>query len=563
MAGHVPLCPVRSCAVGPKDADRLDSWKAIASHLGRSVRTVRRWEAHDGLPVHRQPHRSRASVYGFRSEIDAWWRTRDVAPAASPPAAGPDPGRRSIAVLPFSYVGPDPAAEYLADGFSDEVISHLGKLAGLRVISRTSSMAFKNTHKTARTIGRELRVHHLVEGTVRHDGTRLRVATRLIAIPSDDRVWAQTHDGTLDDVFAMQEGIAREIVDALQVRLTPDEDRRLGQRAVKGLPAWRAILQARNEALRWRPDSIGRAVRLLQDALATVGPDAELCATLGRVHLQYREAGIDLGPEPLEQAEHCARAAFDLDPSSVSALRLRGWIHYARGDIQQAVGALGRAMEEDRNDPDALGLLSNCYLISGRVSAARPLIARLLAIDPLTPLNRCMPGWADALEGNFTAAIPPYREMLAMDPGNPLARLFYTWVLTVAGKLREARQVVGEFSPSQQGSLPARIAARFVTPHDGQEGGGGLDLSPEDEKLATANEMFARFLGQAFALCGRQDEAVRWLSAAVERGFINHPFLAVHDPVLRRLDGHPGFRALLRSVEQRWTAFEPYPSPGP
>lgn len=558
MSSRVPYDP---CRVAHNDDDRLDSWKEIASHLGRSVRTVRRWEAHEELPVRRQVHRSRATVYAYRSEIDAWQRKRDVEPAGSRGIAEVDPGHRSIAVLPFSYLGPDPRAEYLADGFTDEVISHLGKLAGLRVISRTSAMAFRATTKTVRAIGRELQVQHLVEGTVRHDGSRLRVSTRLIAIPNDDRIWAETHDGTLEDVFAMQESIAREIVDALELRLTPDEDRLLGERRVNDLSAWRAILEARKESLRWQPDTIHRAIRLLHDALEMVGANAELYAALGRAHLQFREAGVDLGREPIEQAERFARKAFELAPSSSSVLHLRGWIHYSRGEIQQAVRDLGRTLEMDRNDPDTLGLLSNCYLISGRITAARPLIARLLSIDPLTPLNRCMPGWAHALEGNFPAAIAPYREMFEMDPENPLARLFYTWILTANRLDRDAHRVVAGFTESQRGSLPARIAARFVGTPAGPGEAGNIELSPDDEKLATTNEMFARFLGQAFALGGRSDEAVRWLSVAVDRGFINYPFLARHDPILRRLDDHPGFRDLLHSVEKRWMEFESQPLP--
>src|SRR4029079_9449559 len=130
-----------------------------------------------------------------------------------------------------------------------------------------------------------------------------------------------------------------------------------------------------------------------------VGDNAGLYAALGLTHLQYREAGIDLGEGPVDEAEACAQHVFALDPSSASGLQLRGWIHYSRGRIQDAVRALNAALEIDANNADTLSLLSNCYLISGRVATARPLIERLIAVDPLTPINRCMPGWADILEG--------------------------------------------------------------------------------------------------------------------------------------------------------------------
>jgi TolB-like protein len=364
--------------VPAQTADRLDSWKEIAAYLRRSVRTVRRWERDEGLPVHRQMHRSLASVYAYRSEIDAWRRRDERAAVASAPAAAAAPATAaaplqapSIAVLPFSYVGPASGDEYLADGFTEEVIAALSKLRSVRVISRTSSMALRGTSQGASAIGRALRVRHLLEGTVRRHGGRLRVSTRLTDAERDDRLWADTYEGALDDVLAIQERIARQIVRALEVELTPEEDRRLAERPIDDIVAWRCAMQARQEALRWRRESIDDAIRLLRNGLAVVGDNAELNAALGRTHLQYREAGLDLGEGPLEEAERSAREVFAIDPGSAAGLRLRGWIHYSRSRIQDAVRDLAAALETDWNDPDTLGLLSNCYLIPGRGAGGR------------------------------------------------------------------------------------------------------------------------------------------------------------------------------------------------
>ena len=272
-------------------------------------------------------------------------------------------------------------------------------------------MTFKRTSKDVNTIARELGVRYLLEGSVRRAGDRLRITAQLIDATTDDHLWADKYDGSIADVFAIQERLARVIVDALELRLTADEDRRLADRPIVNVHAYECYLRARQEAWRWRKDAIDHAIQLLQNGLAIVGDNAGLYAALGHAYLQYREAGIDLSERPLDEAEGCARKVFALEPASASGLQLRGWIHYGRGRIQDAVHDLKAALAIEPNNADTLLLLINCYLISGKVAAARPLIERALAVDPLTPVSRCMPAFADVLEGNFAAAVEPYRQM--------------------------------------------------------------------------------------------------------------------------------------------------------
>jgi len=562
-SGRVGTSYDRAMTFDPKP-DRLDSWKEIAAFLRRSVRTVRRWEKHEGLPVHRQMHRSLASVYAFRSEIESWQQSRRTPSAATPANRARsavtrlvETERESIAVLPFDFLGPGADDEYIADGFTEEVISALSTIRTLRVISRTSSMALKKTSKDARTIGGELGVHFLLEGTVRSDGSNIRISVRLIDPASDDRVWAESYQGTLDDVFEIQERIARRIVDALRLHLSPDEDRRLASRATDSVIVWRCVLQARQEALRWREDSIDRAVEILRSGAKVLGDHADIVGALSWAHLQYREAGVDLGDEPLERAERYASRLFELEPESPVGLRLRGWINYSRGKVQEAVKDLAASVASDSSQPDSLGLLANCYLISGRVSHARPFIERLLSIDPLTPLNRCFPGWVSALEGDFSGAVKPYREMFEMDPGNPMARLFMTWVMAVNGDRSEVESLVSGYPSELRSSLPAQIAALIAGGLSDRREIEDVALTSWNRKLAEANDIFPRFLGQAYAIAGDADRAVHWITIAVERGFINYPFLARHDPYLRRLTSHSSYVELLEKVRRRWEAFEP------
>lgn len=539
-------------------ADRLDSWKQIAAYLHRSVRTVRRWEHEEGLPVHRHVHRTLASVYALKSEVDAWRQAAARAPessraAASSAASAPT---RSIAVLPFANLSADPENEYFADGLTDEVTTTLAKVRDLRVTSRLSSMTLRGTSKGAKAISAQLGVRYLLEGSVRRAGQRLRVTAQLIDAANDNHLWADTYDGTVDDVFSIQEQLARVIVDALELRLTAREKQRIAERAIDNLPAYECYLRARHEAWRWRRDSIDHAVQLLREGLAIIGDNVRLHAALGVAYLQYREAGIDFGDRPLLEAEKCASKLFELERDSSAGLQLRGWIRYSRGLVQEAVHDLKAALDIEPNNADTLLLLSNCYLISGRVSSARPLVTRLLAVDPLTPVTRCMPAWADILDGKFAAALEPYRQMVEMDPSNPMARLFYTWVLVINHMEHDVGALVDECPSDVRDTVPARIAFFLAFALAGKHGEAQAVLTPQVEAAARATDVFARFLAHGFALAGMAEPAMRWLEVAVDRGFINYPFLARHDPVFRLLRSEARFKRLLEVVRDRWERFE-------
>lgn len=545
----------------PAPADRLDSWKEIAAYLNRGVRTVRRWEQEEALPVHRHVHRTLGSVYAFKSEIDAWRRSR---PERTPgTAGGPRRGGdtreervKSIAVLPFTDIASEPGHEYFADGLTEELIADLSKVRTLRVISRTSSMRLKHTRKDVKTISRELGVRYLLEGSVRRVGNRLRISAQLIDAATDDHLWSDKYDGTIDDVFAMQERLSRVIVDALAVRLTTDEDRRLSERPIPDVAAYECYLRARHEAWRWQKDAIDRAIHLLRHGLALVGENALLYATLGFAHLQYREAGVDCGEGPLQEAEACAEKVLALAPESAPGLQLHGWIHYSRGRIQDAVHDLKKALAIEAGNPDTLLLLINCYLISGRVSVARPLIDRILALDPLTPVSRCLPGYADALEGNLTAAVEPYRQMFEMDPGSPMARLFYVWVLALNRRTDSVTEIVKAIPPETRETVAGRLCAFLAHALAGNARAAAAAVTPQIEALATATDVFPRLLAQGYALLGLKEAAIHWIAIAVERGFINYPFLARHDPFLGSVRGDPRFETLMETVRDRWERFQ-------
>jgi len=159
----------------------------------------------------------------------------------------PEPEKQSLVVLPFENLSPDPDNEYFADGLTEELITDLSQVSGLRVVSGTSTMTFKGARKSMHAIAKEMGVQYALEGTVRRAGTSLRITAQLIDTRRDAHVWAGKFGGTLDDVFDIQERVSREIVDALKVKLTPEEDECMAARPVDSVVAYDRYLRAIEE----------------------------------------------------------------------------------------------------------------------------------------------------------------------------------------------------------------------------------------------------------------------------------------------------------------------------
>ncbi len=224
--------------------ERLDSWKEIAAYLNRGTRTVQRWEREEGFPVHRLRHDKLGSVYAYKPEVDAWFAGRRADLEKEPPSA-PELSP-SIAVLPFSDMSQEKDQEYFCDGVTEEVISALGKLRGARVASRTSSFQFKGTALDSREIGKRLGVATLLEGSVRKSGKMLRIALQLTDTDKGYQIWSERYDREMDDIFAIQEGIARNIVRELEVTLSPKERAALQKTPTKDVQAYDYYLRGRS-----------------------------------------------------------------------------------------------------------------------------------------------------------------------------------------------------------------------------------------------------------------------------------------------------------------------------
>jgi serine/threonine-protein kinase len=226
--------------------------------------------------------------------------------ALEPPAAQP---KKAIVVLPFANLSPDPDNAYFADGLMEEVIADLSRVRALTVISRTSAVRLKGTDWDVRRIGRELNVRYVLEGSVRKAGSTLRITAQLIDAETDAHLWTEKYSGTVDDVFDLQERLSRQIVEALQITLSPPEDREIAERPIADIRAFEYYQRARQEFYRNTAEGMVAARALAEHGLAVVGPNEALYGMLGMV---YAWSPIFLGGDEettLRQAEACARRA--------------------------------------------------------------------------------------------------------------------------------------------------------------------------------------------------------------------------------------------------------------
>jgi non-specific serine/threonine protein kinase len=417
-------------------------------------------------------------------------------------------------------------------------------------------MQLKGTTKSVGMLGRELKVEFVLEGSVRRAGTSLRITTHLTRSADEEVLWANRFTGTLDDLFEFQEGIARSVADALEVRLSPQDENRLLERPIPNPLAYELYLRAKQEVYRFTEEALDRALEYLQRGLGIIGPNVTLEAALGYVYWQYVNAGIRPDSAYLTRAEDCARSIFTIAPDAPEGHRLLGLVEtHAKRHLQDAVDHLKVALAAHPNDTDSLFWLSAVYGVVGRSSAGYPLVERLLELDPLTSLHHLMPGFLALLDADFARAGPLLRKAYDMEPANPPIAQIYGQLLVMVGDTAGAGAVFDRLSRDAPESFFAKLGRCYQRALARDRAGLEAELTPDVEGGAASDAEYAWNLAQCFAMVGDDGRALDWLRRSVACGNCNYSLLAERDPLLASLRQNADFQALMRDVRQAWLAF--------
>ncbi len=475
----------------------------------------------------------------------------------SPPA--PARPEKSIVVLPFVNISPEEGQEYFCDGMTEEIITDLSHIHDLLVISRNSALTFKGTQKKTNEIAKEVNVRFVLEGSVRKTGNDLRITAQLIDADTDVHLWADKFSGTLDNVFDIQEKVSRRIVDALKLKLMPAEEQRIARNPIPNVQAYEFYLKAQHEILMGTEEGLRRAFTYLENGLNIIGKNALLYAGLAFVYWQY----VNLGIKGINQQEYISKAelninkSLEIDPECGQAHLVLGLFNLIFwGNLQASVRQLKRALTVDPNALDALLMLALAYCEAGKTSAAWALVARCIKIDPFNPICYLHQSGVGFFEGRFDLALDSSSKAFKMAPEIPFTSFWHALMLAYNQRFNEAFSLVDQGARATHQDIQTQLGLFMKYALKGEKEKINLLLTPEFISTAERDLQTSYNLATFYAKLGDNENALNWLSNAVNRGFINYPMLFQLDPWLANIRSEPRFQELIERVKYEWEHFE-------
>jgi len=369
------------------------------------------------------------------------------APAKSPAADMAEGEPPSIAVLPFNNISGDPEQEYFSDGITEDIITDLSKIAGLLVIARNSSFAYKGKSPDIRVVGRELGVRSVLEGSIRRAGNRVRITAQLINAANGAHLWAERYDRDLTDIFAVQDEVTRHIVDALKVKLTASESASIAEVPTNNFAAHDLFLRGREllRGTKWNREIFDQTVAILTRAIELDPDYAEPYAGLGMAHnLDFQNKWTG-NPDALDTAARFAALAIEKGPSVPFAHWIGSVIATWTRNLEQARQEAEKALALSPNYAPAYGTLGLAEIYAGRPLAAVSFIERAMRLDPaFVQQYMHFLGSAYLVAGKYEAAAATFRERIRMVPTTDLSRSLLACALGHLGETEEARRVWAE-----------------------------------------------------------------------------------------------------------------------
>jgi TolB-like protein/tetratricopeptide (TPR) repeat protein len=465
--------------------------------------------------------------------------------ATSAPAATTPATPASVAVLPFRDMSQNKDQEYFADGVTEEILNTLAGIKDLKVTARTSAFAFKGKDVDLRTVGETLGVRHILEGSIRKDGETLRITAQLIDAKTDSHIWSRTYDRPLQDIFSVQEDIARSVAEALQVTLGVGFGGRPGM--TRNVEAYDTVLEVDPLIRKQTVESQRRAIGLLEKAVTLDPAYGDAWTFLAGTYVGM--AGLAKQDAPLwqQKADAALEKARQLTPDSPivryvlaeQSISRKNWIeaagHFNDLEIQRAQSGLPASSGNGR-----------FLLMVGRAREAVASLEEEKARDPLNPETSFFLGVAYSAVRDFPAAMAEIERGQALDAS--WQDIFQVAAVSIALAMQDPtdikRRLEGMLAntPVAQREFLTRLTGLLDRPSDAQE---YLRAQARDPSTTAAT---LRILTQYLAYIGDPKSALESHRLAFERGGVNPAIFITWYPVMREARRLPEFRQLVREL---------------
>ena len=452
---------------------------------------------------------------------------------------------RSVAVLPLENLSGNSNDDYFADGMTDELNTDLARIQTLRVVSRTSMMKYRNTHKSIPEIARELKVDAVIEGSVVHSGDRVRITTQLIDGRRDVHMWAQTYERPFADILDVQDSIALDIASHVQINLSPTERQFFTARVPIRPNAYEDYLRGKNELSKQNVDSIKKGAEYFQRSIDDDPRYARAYAGLADAYSLLANYQGLLPSEAFPRAKAAAMKALELDPEAPEAHGALALVkHHFEWDWSGAEAEYKRAIELQPNFASAHHRYAWFLSDMGRHDQALQEIRRAQELDPTSMVVQTNLGRVLYRARRYDESVAELRKAVALDPDRMFTHIFLGMAYEQKGSCTEALnefRIVQTFTEGRDGTGAAHAEATCGRPADARRAMKIL-AGPSTDPV---QDWF--YVAGVFAALGEKDRAFDWLDKAIQnRDFFvtemkGHPYM---DP----LRSDPRFGSLLARV---------------
>jgi TolB-like protein/tetratricopeptide (TPR) repeat protein len=566
---------------------RLSSWKEIANYFERDVRTVQLWEQKEGLPIHRQEHSSRASVYAYPSELDQWFNERlrkrpaetepavvEAATVASPlpPLAGRKwkwlvplasmiviaavawivwrtvsalrlPGNGTLAVLPFLNLTGNSAQDYLSDGITDELTTLVASQLRLKVVARTSAFQFKGKNGDVRSIGKQLDAGMILEGSVSAQGDELRINVQLIRASDGYHLWSHFYDTSHGDSMAVEQQIVRDMAGVLKLRPpanAPAGEVNLDQQTHNFYLLGEYYWNRRSAKDDWK------AIEFFNQAIEHEPLYAQAYLGMAKAYTGLGRNDQAAPGDVFPRAREAANKALQIDPGlSEAQAVLAHLLWYFDWNYPAAEDEYRKVIAADPNLPIAHLWYGLMLMYQRRFDEAQREFAAAQALDPLNPIYRTYQSRLALYSGNYREAIRLGEEALRGNPNFPephdalaKAYLYQGNAKAALDEFEKYYELSGHEPVELTGLADAYAAMGNRTK--------ALELLKQANDRGTAYPTDYAY-AVVYANLGDKEQTYLWLQKAID---LRLPALCnlMVDPAFRSIRSEPRFQQMLRAT---------------